>query len=175
MRLSQILKLKSLFVGLLLILSAMSAFAQQSSGSLRGQVVDEFGGLILGATVTVTDANGVEKTAVTDSEGRYAVTGLAPGKYVVKAIAPGFALLENTEVEIGAGKREELKITLNVALEKEEVAISSETPVSTEPENNAGALVLRGADLDSLPDDPDELAAALQALAGPSAGPNGGR
>jgi hypothetical protein len=35
--------------------------------------------------------------------------------------------------------------------------------------------VLRGADLDALPDDPDDLAAALQALAGPSAGPNGGQ
>ena len=32
-----------------------------------------------------------------------------------------------------------------------------------------------GKDLDALPDDPDELAAALQALAGPSVGPNGGQ
>ena len=34
---------------------------------------------------------------------------------------------------------------------------------------------MKGDDLDSLPDDPDDLAAALQALAGPSAGPNGGQ
>jgi hypothetical protein len=34
---------------------------------------------------------------------------------------------------------------------------------------------LKGSDLESLPDDPDDLAAALQALAGPSAGPNGGQ
>ncbi|HEV2834427.1 MAG TPA: TonB-dependent receptor, partial [Pyrinomonadaceae bacterium] len=47
--------------------------------------------------------------------------------------------------------------------------------VSTEPENNAGAVVLKGDDIDALPDDPDDLAAALQALAGPSAGPNGGQ
>ena len=47
--------------------------------------------------------------------------------------------------------------------------------LSTEPENNAGAVVLKGDDLDALPDDPDDLAAALQALAGPSAGPNGGQ
>ena len=37
------------------------------------------------------------------------------------------------------------------------------------------ATVLKEADLDALPDDPDELEAALQALAGPSAGPNGGQ
>jgi hypothetical protein len=47
--------------------------------------------------------------------------------------------------------------------------------VSTEPENNAGAVVLKGDDIEALPDDPDDLAAALQALAGPSAGPNGGQ
>src|SRR5918998_175560 len=40
---------------------------------------------------------------------------------------------------------------------------------------DADALVLRDKDLDALPEDPDELAAALQALAGPSGGPNGGQ
>src|SRR4029077_8329115 len=35
--------------------------------------------------------------------------------------------------------------------------------------------VISGKDLDALPDDPDELAAALQALAGPTIGPNGGQ
>ena len=34
---------------------------------------------------------------------------------------------------------------------------------------------LKGADLDILPDDPDDLQADLLALAGPSAGPNGGQ
>ena len=34
---------------------------------------------------------------------------------------------------------------------------------------------MRGADLDALPDDPDDLASALQALAGAGAGPNGGQ
>ena len=166
---------RSLFITFVFVVCVASVFSQRSSGSLRGQVADEFGGLIIGATVTVTSASGVEKNAITDAEGRYVVNGLDPGTYIVKAVAPGFALLENTEVVIVAGKREEFKITLSVSLEKEEVAVSSESQVSTEPENNAGALVLRGADLDSLPDDPDELAAALQALAGPSAGPNGGQ
>ena len=35
-------------------------------------------------------------------------------------------------------------------------------------------VVLRGDDLDALSDDPDDLLSDLQALAGPSAGPNGG-
>ena len=63
---------------------------------------------------------------------------------------------------------------MSVAIEQTEVTVEAESPISTEPENNAGAMVLRGTDLDALPDDPDDLADALQALAGPSAGLGGG-
>ena len=46
--------------------------------------------------------------------------------------------------------------------------------MDTSTSRNNNALVLRSETLDALPDDPDSLAAALKALAGPSAGPNGG-
>ncbi len=157
-----------------LVCSAISVMAQQSSGTLRGQVADEFGGLIVGATVTVADQNGVEKTATTDEGGNYAFPSLPPGRYTVHATAPGFATYENTELEVTAGRVLPLNITLNVAVEQAEVTITAEAPISTEAENNAGALVLRGTDLEALPDDPDDLADALQALAGPSAGLGGG-
>jgi len=150
------------------------AFAQQSSGTLRGRVADEFGGLIVGATVTVADQNGVEKSATTDAEGNYSFPSLPPGRYTLHASAPGFALFENTEVEVAAGRTVPFNITLSVAIEQAEVTITAEAPISTEPENNAGAMVLRGEALNSLPDDPDDLADALQALAGPSAGLSGG-
>src|SRR5205807_8934886 len=51
---------------------------------------------------------------------------------------------------------------------------SGSPAVSTEASANASAIVLRGSDLDALSDNPDDLAADLQALAGPAAGPNGG-
>src|SRR3954469_4783479 len=148
-------------------------FAQQSSATLRGQVADPFGGLVVGATVTVADANGVEKAATTDDQGRYAFTSLAPGLYTVRAAAAGFAAFENTGVDIRAGRTEPLDITLSVAIEEQVVTVTEEAPINTEPENNAGSVVLRGTDLDALPDDPDELAEALQALAGPSSGAAG--
>ena len=53
--------------------------------------------------------------------------------------------------------------------------MASDTPLSTESSNNANQTVLSGRDLDALPDDPDEMAAALQALAGPTIGPSGGQ
>jgi hypothetical protein len=161
---------------LVLALCVSSAFAQQRTASLRGQVFDELGGAIVGATVTVIDAKGVEKSVVTNGSGSYTINGLAPGKYTVRAATTGFGIYENTEVNVVAGQSEPFNITLKVAIEEQKVTVASDSPsLSTEPENNAGAVVLKGADIDALPDDPDDLAAALQALAGPSAGPNGGQ
>ncbi len=152
------------------------ASAQQRTGSLKGQVLDELGGAIVGVTVTAIDAKGVEKTAVTNDGGSYTINGLAPGKYTVRAFNTGFGLFENTEVEVSAAKPTQLDVTLKVAIEEQKVTIDdNQNIVNTEPENNAGAVVLKGSDIESLPDDPDDLAAALQALAGPSAGPNGGQ
>src|SRR5205814_439824 len=82
---------------------------------------------------------------------------------------------ENTEVEVAAGRTATLDVTLKITIE-EKVTVNAETVgVNTDPENNVGALVLRGPDIESLPDDPEDLQAALQALAGPAAGPNGGQ
>jgi len=150
--------------------------AQQRAGSLRGQVLDELGGAIVGASVTVIDAKGVEKSVVTNNAGTYIVNGLAPGKYTVRAVNAGFAISETPDVEVTSGKPVQFDVILKVAIEEQKVTVAADSrELSTEPENNAGAVVLKGADLDSLPDDPDDLAAALQALAGPSAGPNGGQ
>jgi Carboxypeptidase regulatory-like domain len=165
-------------LALTLSFSSPGIYAQQqpqSPGELRGQVTDEFGGLIVGANVTLTDAQGVSKTSVTNSEGSYLFSRLAPGRYNVRAEARDFSVSEIVEVEIKPGVGASLNIKLSVALEKQEVTIGLEANLSTASENNAGALVLGASELEALPDDPDDLAASLQALAGPSAGPDGGQ
>lgn len=153
---------------------SFGAFAQQT-GSLSGQVQDTLGAVVVGATVTVVGPDGKQKTATSNQRGEFSVTNLAPGKYTVKTIAPNFGLYENTEVMVTAGKREELAVVLSAEEITEQVDINTNEGVSTDPENNVGGTVLKGQDLEALPDDPDELEAALQALAGPSAGPNGGQ
>ena len=170
------MKLSRLFIlsGLFAMFLNFPIFAQQN-GSLTGTVVDSLGAVVVGASVIVVSATGAEKNTTTNSSGAYTVNGLAPGKYIVRVSAPKFAFYENTEVEIAAGQKAELIATLTVEGVQEQVDISADTGVSTDPNNNAGATVLKDKDLDILPDDPEELEAALQALAGPAAGPNGGQ
>src|SRR5258708_14959575 len=161
---------------LIIALCAVTSLAQQTSGSLRGQVLDEFGGAIIGANVVAVDTKGIEKTTTTNDQGSYTINGLAPGKYTVRVTATGFAVSESPEVSVVAGRGEPFNVTLKVTIEQTKVTVSGDNQtLSTEADNNAGAIVMKGADLEALPDDPDDLAAALQALAGHSAGPNGGK
>ncbi len=147
----------------------------QTNGSIGGTVQDTLGAVVTGASVTVVAADGKEKTATSNQRGEFAVTGLAAGTYTVKIKAANFALYENAEVVVTAGQRAELTVPLTVEAQEEVVDVNSSNTVSTDPNNNAGATVLGEKELDALPDDPDELEAALQALAGASAGPNGGQ
>ena len=165
------LSIFSVFIALAL---SVSAFAQ-GNGSLAGQVQDTLGAAVVGATVTVVDAAGKEKVTTSNSRGEFTMNGLAPGKYTVKVKAEKFELYENTEVDVVAGEKAELTVPLSVGGVQENVDVSGSDTISNDPATNASATVLKDKDLDALPDDPDELESALQALAGASAGPNGGQ
>jgi hypothetical protein len=160
---------------LAVISGGVNALAVQNQGSLRGRVTDQLGGLVVGATVALVAGDGEEKTAVTDSEGGYVVSGLAPGKYTVRANAAGFALYEQPEVAIAGGRAETLDIKLSVREVTGDVTVSTGNggSLGTDADNSASTLVLRGSDLDILPDDPEQMAADLRMLGGPSEGPDG--
>jgi hypothetical protein len=168
---------KSLQLGLLflitLFLLVTPLSAQKQTGGIKGRVSDELGGLITQATVTAINSAGVERTADTNGEGMYTISGLDPGKYIVRVQSNGFAKFENASVEVHPGRFQELNVTLQVTIEAQKVTISQDPAVNTDADNNGTGIVLKGKDLDSLPDDPDGLLAALQAMAGPSAGPSG--
>jgi Carboxypeptidase regulatory-like domain/TonB dependent receptor len=158
---------------LLLIVSAMS---QTTPGTLRGQVTDPSGAAITNANIVVTTADGKSHRAVTDREGRYELKSLTPGQSVLKVSAPGFADYDSDYLQITAGQVQQLDIPLSIKVEAEKVTVDSESnKVDVNLSENAGAIVLTGKDLDALSDDPDEMQSDLEALAGPSAGPNGGQ
>jgi hypothetical protein len=166
---------RSFIAACLLSVVSLSAFAQQRAGSLRGQVSDELGALVVGATVTITAADGTQKNTLTGNDGTYNFTSLQPGKYSIKVNAKGFSLYENAQVSVNSGSRTSHDVRLVVTLEKQIITVTEDQNLNTDPANNADALVLKGQDIDVLPDDPDALASAVQAMAGPSAGPNGGQ
>ena len=166
--------MKSLLLLLTLIVPALYA---QPTAILHGVVTDESGAIIPGAKVTVSNAAGPVKSATVTDDGNYSIPGLQPGKYTVQATSPGLQQIQPATVDLSASTNLTANLQLTVAAEKQEVTVQENAgpAVSVDPSQNAGALVLRGADLQALSDDPDDLQADLQALAGPSAGPSGGQ
>ena len=159
-------------------LSVSLALAQAPTGTLRGHVADPTGAVIPGASVTVTTVQGdAAGKATVDASGAYVVRGLAAGSYVVQVDSPGFAVYVSVPVALEAGQAKTLEIKMSVEGAQQQVEVTAEgaPQVSVEADNNANAVVLKGKDLDALSDDPDELSNELSALAGPSAGPNGGQ
>ena len=162
------------FVGI--FSASASLHAQTAFGTLRGQITDPSGAVIADAAVLLTTPSGESLDTTTNKEGFYEFKALAPGKYTVKIVAPGFAVFTKENVEMAAGQVQRMNVALAIEEQKQKVEVSdSPTNVDVNPENNAGMVVLKGKDLEALSDDPDELLADLQALAGPSAGPNGGQ
>jgi hypothetical protein len=152
------------------------AFAQTTPGALHGVVTDPSGASVPSATVAVTAPGGKPATTTTNRQGAFAFEGLAAGKYTVVVTITSFATYENDDVEITSGQTQNLTVTLAIEAQQQQVTVTSEGPtLSVSPEDNAGAIVISGKELEALSDDPDELASDLQALAGPSAGPNGGQ
>jgi Carboxypeptidase regulatory-like domain len=155
------------------LLPASYLFAQ--TATLRGVVTDESGALVPSAKVLLTGPGSQTRSATSDGSGTYSFTGLPPGSYTVQASAPQLAQTQPGKIALKSGVQT-LNLQLTVAAIEERVTVqdNSGPSVSTAAGNNASALVLQGSDLDALSDNPDDLMADLQALAGPSAGPNGG-
>ncbi|HYG10231.1 MAG TPA: carboxypeptidase regulatory-like domain-containing protein [Pyrinomonadaceae bacterium] len=156
-----------------LTLGAALVSAQQGTGSLGGVVTDELGGVLIGASVTVTDARGVVKTTVTNNEGRYAFSGLQPGQYSLRVENKGFKPFEKMDVGLRAGRTETLDISMGILLETESVSVdSANNSLNTSPDNSAAGIVLTGRDLDILADDPDQLMEDLRNLGATTGGPD---
>jgi hypothetical protein len=156
------------------LLLVSTFFGQKATGNLRGVVADPTGAIIPGASVVLT-GNGKTVSTTSGGTGYYHFNGLTPGQYTIDTSIQGFTPFESKAVVVAPGTTQTFNISMTIAAETQQVQVSGDTStIDTSPESNANALVIQGKDLDALSDDPDELSSELQALAGPSAGPNGG-
>ena len=165
--------------GLILTVMAVSflspgsdASASAAEATLEGRVMDQTGATVSGVKVTLIGATSRQVTS--DREGKFRAT-VPEGFYVVTAEKPGFVAYAGANVEMKAGAPRVQEIRLEVARTEAVNVDEQASSVSLGASENAGAIVLKEADIEALPDDPDELASYLQALAGNSGGPNGGQ
>lgn len=105
-----------------ILAAAATAFAQETTGTISGRVVDAQQLAIPGATVTVAGVQGA-KTVVTDAEGRYTVPFLTPGTYVVKADLQGFKTASRSGIVVALGQTVDLPFKLEIGTISESVQV----------------------------------------------------
>lgn len=139
---------------------------------IEGRVVDQTGATVAGVKIALVGAG--SGLATSDKDGRFKVT-VPPGSYVLTAEKRGFVTYAAANLELKAGVPLVQDVRLEVALSEDVTVEEQASAVSLDASQNAAAVVLKESDIEALPDDPDELAAYLQSLAGNSGGPNGGQ
>jgi len=157
-----------------LFLCLAAGWAQTTpTASLKGVVTDPSGALVPDALVQLRGPGG-ERRARTDGSGLYAFPSLPAGKYLVRVIVKGFSVTQKQDFAIAGPATYDVQLT--IAAEAQVVNVEDEAGrVTTDPTSNSSAIVLGEKELEALSDDPDELEQQLQAMAGPSGGPNGGQ
>ncbi len=146
------------------------------SGTIvRGTVSDPDGAVIPGATITLTPTAGKALVVQSQDDGTYVIQNVRPGSYSETVTMKGFASFVKLGVRV-VGQPLVVDAKMAIQEQSQQVNVNATgTTLSTDPDSNASATVIKGKDLEALSDDPDELSSELSALAGPSAGPSGGQ
>ncbi|HEY6120093.1 MAG TPA: carboxypeptidase-like regulatory domain-containing protein, partial [Pyrinomonadaceae bacterium] len=124
-----------------LVLSAVPTAAQETTGTLRGTVVDATGAVVPNASVTVTnDATGASQTKQSSGDGAFEFNKLDPGSYTLTVSATGFkrSLNKSVSVKLGIVNPIDVKLeagnvaeTVTVTASNEEIIQRDQSQIST--------------------------------------------
>jgi hypothetical protein len=103
---------------------------------ISGQVVDQQGAAVAGASVTAINQDSFTKAETkTDGTGKYALPYLPAGQYKVEVQADGFSTSESSLLQIHAGQAFIYNVQLGVANVKANVTVEGQTAARIETEN----------------------------------------
>ncbi|MFZ3334084.1 MAG: carboxypeptidase regulatory-like domain-containing protein [Candidatus Acidiferrales bacterium] len=125
-----------------IIFAPITAQAQSATGRILGNVHDQSGAAIVGATVTITDIQrGVSRTLTTDQAGDYLAPNLVAGMYEVKAEAKGFEAIDrrNIQLEVATDARIDFQLLPGEATQT--VVVTAETPMLDSTSSTLGGTL----------------------------------
>ena len=154
------LTIAAMFVGLLLV--AGGSDAQTTSGSFSGTVVDDTGGVLPGATITLVEQNtGALRSVPTNGVGAFSIQAVLPGIYTVRIELQGFSTYEQVDTNLATNQDLSLgEVELGVAALAETVQVTAtdqrvvETITSDRSalitEDQIESITVRGRDVTSM-------------------------
>jgi hypothetical protein len=99
--------------------------AQFTTGSVQGEVLDEKGGSVAGATVEIKNLDtNYSRTESTDSDGHFQFLSLGPGRYTITASKSGFATVIQQNVNLTIGQVLTIPITVKVSSVAQQIVVT---------------------------------------------------
>ena len=118
-----------LFVGAVVCLTCISGAQTPTTGAIAGLVKDPSGAVVNGATISLSNAAGVQRDTTADVRGHYAFLLLPPGSYSLRVNKSGFS--ETVEdVAVGITETTSVDISLQIAVQKAVVEVHAEQEVT---------------------------------------------
>ncbi len=108
----------------LVLILAIHLVAQNST-SIRGRVTDERNANVVGAQVSLRSRTGAQLVAVTDKDGAYSFSNIAPGDYVAEIRAKGFATFTSTTLRAERGQSLTNDVKLAIDAVNESVIVTA--------------------------------------------------
>ena len=134
--------LSRLLAALAVTLVAVPTFAQQTTGTIAGRVLDPQGMTVPGATITATNAaTGLIRSDVSDSDGLYRLNAMPVGTYDVVAELSGFTRLERKNIIVDVSETTNLNLLLRLAPVAETVTVVGDTPLIPTTSSSVGQVV----------------------------------
>src|SRR6201984_1054615 len=129
------------FVFLLACASSGFAQSQTTTGTVQGDVVDERGGSVAGATVVARNLDtNFAQTETTNSDGHFAFLSLAPGRYQLTISQPGFATILQQNVKLTVGQVINIPVTMKISTVSQQIVVSDVPVVETTKTENSATL-----------------------------------
>src|SRR6266478_2070122 len=129
------------FVFLLACAASGFAQAQTTTGTVQGDVVDERGGSVAGATVVAKNLDtNFAQTETTNSDGHFAFLSLAPGRYQLTISQPGFASVLQQNVNLTVGQVITIPVTMKISTVSQQIVVSDVPVVETTKTENSATL-----------------------------------
>ena len=127
---------------ILVALTAATASAQQTTGTILGRVLDSQGAAIPGASVTASSpTTGFSRTGVSDAEGAYRLSALNVGQYDLAVELPGFATEERKGIIVNVSQTITLDFALKIATLSETVTVTGQSPLIEATVSSVGGIV----------------------------------
>jgi hypothetical protein len=127
------------------------AYAQAANGTLLGNVRDESGAAVPGATISATEVQtNISRSTVSNETGYYIFTNLPPGVYRVEGELQGFKKFQRDGVEVRVNTTVRVDVPLAVGALTESVTVAGETPLLQTDRTDTGRII-EGAQIAQMP------------------------